>query len=91
MEKKGVNITVQDNGTGISPEDLPNIFSRFYRGDKSRQHNGEAGLGLAIARSLVEAHGGEISVQSLPGQGATFTIRLPIENHGTSTPPHIVD
>jgi signal transduction histidine kinase len=74
-----VDISVQDNGVGIPPEDLPLIFSRFYRGDKTRQHNGEAGLGLAIARSLVEAHGGSLSVQSEPGQGATFIIRLPIE------------
>ncbi len=59
-----VEITVSDNGRGISPEDLPHVFDRFYRGDKSRQHNGESGLGLAIAKSIVEAHGGRISVIS---------------------------
>ncbi len=72
-----VQMHVQDSGSGISPEDLPHIFDRFYRGDKSRQGNGESGLGLAIARSLVEAHGGTISAKSQPGQGTIFTISLP--------------
>ncbi len=71
-----VQITVKDTGRGIAEEDLPHIFDRFYRGDKSRQHNGESGLGLAIAKSIVEAHGGKISVESAPGQGAQFTITL---------------
>jgi signal transduction histidine kinase len=69
---------VRDNGSGIAAEDLPNIFDRFYRGDKSRQQNGESGLGLAIAKSIVEAHGGSISVESVPGQGTQFTICLPV-------------
>lgn len=71
-----VNIRVKDTGRGISEEDLPHIFDRFYRGDKSRQHNGESGLGLAIAKSLVEAHGGKISVESPAGGGAEFVIHL---------------
>jgi two-component system sensor histidine kinase BaeS len=71
-----VDITVADNGRGITPEDLPHIFDRFYRGDKSRQHNGESGLGLAIAKSIVEAHGGRIMVASDPNSGAKFTISL---------------
>jgi two-component system sensor histidine kinase BaeS len=71
-----VMLMVKDTGRGISVEDLPHIFDRFYRGDKSRQHNGESGLGLAIARSIVEAHGGTIRAESLPDQGATFTITL---------------
>jgi two-component system sensor histidine kinase BaeS len=73
-----VYLRVQDNGAGIAPEDLPYIFDRFYRGDKSRQRqSGESGLGLAIAKSLVEAQGGSVSVESVPGEGTTFTIALP--------------
>jgi signal transduction histidine kinase len=75
----GVCITVRDTGEGIPPEDLPYIFDRFWRGDRSRSHTGGAGsgLGLAIARQLVQAHGGHIGVESQPGQGTTFTIELP--------------
>jgi signal transduction histidine kinase len=76
-DEDDVIIRVQDNGAGIPPEDLPKVFTRFYRGDKSRQQNGEAGLGLTIARSLVEAQGGSISVESSPAEGTTFTIRFP--------------
>jgi two-component system sensor histidine kinase BaeS len=76
-EKDGnVQISVKDSGMGISVEDIPHIFDRFFRGDKSRQQSGESGLGLAIAKSLVEAHGGKISVESAPGEGAEFTITL---------------
>jgi signal transduction histidine kinase len=78
--KKGVVLLrIRDNGAGIKPEDMPHIFERFYRGDKARQQNenGESGLGLAIAKSIVEAHGGEISVASVSGQGSTFTVALP--------------
>jgi two-component system sensor histidine kinase BaeS len=71
-----VQIRVKDTGTGIAPEDLPHIFDRFYRGDKSRSHNGESGLGLAIAKSIVEAHGGKMQVESKPGEGAEFIISL---------------
>jgi two-component system, OmpR family, sensor histidine kinase BaeS len=71
-----VLLCVKDNGSGIAIEDLPHIFDRFYRGDKSRPHNGESGLGLAIARSIVEAHHGSIRVESMPGQGTEFTISL---------------
>lgn len=72
-----VRMLVRDNGSGIAPEDLPLIFDRFYRGDKARQGSGESGLGLAIAKSLVEAHHGIITVDSIPGEGTTFTIHLP--------------
>jgi two-component system OmpR family sensor kinase/two-component system sensor histidine kinase BaeS len=73
-----VAVTVSDTGSGIAPEDLPYVFDRFYRGDKSRsRRGGGAGLGLAIARQLVAAHGGEIGVDSQPGRGTVFTVRLP--------------
>ena len=69
-------VEIIDTGRGIVPDDLPHIFDRFYRGDKSRPHNGESGLGLAIAKSIVEAHGGRIGVASEPGKGSKFTIVL---------------
>jgi len=72
----GVRVTVSDSGQGIPAEDLPHVFDRFWRGDRSRGTDG-AGLGLAIARQLVQAHGGQITVRSQPGQGTTFTIELP--------------
>jgi len=75
----GVRITIRDTGEGIPSEDLPHIFDRFWRGDRSRSHIGGAGggLGLAIARQLVQAHGGAIAVESAVGQGSLFTIELP--------------
>jgi signal transduction histidine kinase len=69
--------TIADTGPGIAPEDLPNVFERFYRADGSRQRNGSgSGLGLAIARSIVEAHGGRIWAESRPGAGARFVVAL---------------
>jgi two-component system phosphate regulon sensor histidine kinase PhoR len=73
-----VSITVADTGEGIPPEDLPRIFERFYRGDRSRGGSG-TGLGLAVARHAVEAHGGSIHVQSRLGEGSTFTLSLPAD------------
>ena len=73
-----IQIKIRDCGCGIAPEDIPNIFNRFYRGDKSRQQNGESGLGLAIAKSIVEAHHGKIWVESEQGKGTTFSILFPI-------------
>jgi signal transduction histidine kinase len=69
-------LTVSDTGPGIPAEDLPRVFERFYRGDKSRT-GGNAGLGLAISKALVEAHGGAIEVSSKENAGTTFTVRLP--------------
>lgn len=77
---RAVHIRVTDTGSGIDRGDLPHVFDRFYRADKARQRTGaESGLGLAIAKSIVEAHGGTISVDSTVGQGTTFTITLPAE------------
>ena len=72
-----VLLNVADTGSGIDPADLPHIFSRFYRGDEVRSHDGSSGLGLAIARSLVQSHEGKIAVNSRPGEGTAFTISLP--------------
>jgi heavy metal sensor kinase len=71
-------LEVSDPGKGIAPEDLRRVFERFYRADKSRTGAGNSGLGLAICKSIVEAHGGTIEAAS-GGQGATFTLRLPVE------------
>ncbi|MEN6478036.1 MAG: ATP-binding protein, partial [Anaerolineales bacterium] len=69
---------VSDTGPGIAPEDLPNVFERFYRSDRARQRDaGGSGLGLTIARSLVERHGGHIWAESRPGEGSTFLFTLP--------------
>jgi len=71
-----VALGIRDTGPGIAPEALPHIFNRFYRADTSRTGAG-AGLGLAIAKELIEAQGGAIHVESRPGQGSTFTVTLP--------------
>ena len=75
-----VFIDVADDGVGMSPEDAEHIFERFYRADVSRNRasGGGSGLGLAITKSLVEQHGGAISVKTAPGKGSTFTISLPM-------------
>ncbi|CAM4267837.1 sensor histidine kinase [Paenibacillus tarimensis] len=74
-------IKVSDNGSGIDPVHLPHLFDRFYRSDSSRTRKyGGAGLGLAISKSITEAHGGSIEVSSSPGAGSTFTVCLPIHD-----------
>ena len=77
--KKWVELAVRDTGVGISPEAIPKIFDRFYQVDSSttRQHGG-TGLGLAIVKYILDAHGAHITVESLPGTGTTFSIRLPV-------------
>ncbi|HLF27291.1 MAG TPA: HAMP domain-containing sensor histidine kinase [Anaerolineae bacterium] len=73
-----LRVTVSDSGEGIPAEDLPHVFERFYRGEKSRARaGGGAGLGLAIAKGIVEAHGGTIEVASNVGSGSAFTFTLP--------------
>jgi len=71
-------VNVADTGTGISKEDLPHIFERFYKADKSRA-KGSSGLGLAIAKHTIQAHGGNISVKSEQGKGSVFSFNLPID------------
>jgi signal transduction histidine kinase len=74
-----VEISVTDTGEGIPADELPNIFERFYRVDKSRSRaTGGHGLGLTIARRLVEAHGGNISASSQPGKGSRFSFTVPV-------------
>jgi signal transduction histidine kinase len=74
-----VEVSVSDTGEGIPAEDLPNIFERFYRVDRSRARaTGGSGLGLTIARRLVEAHGGKITARSELGKGSRFSFTLPI-------------
>ncbi len=73
----GVRIAVRDTGQGIPAEDIPFIFDRFWRGDKSRTERTNSGLGLAIAKQLILAHHGTIEVQSEVGKGTTFIIELP--------------
>jgi heavy metal sensor kinase len=75
-----VRIQIEDTGSGIEPQDMPHIFERFYRGDRSRSTQGN-GLGLSLAQSIIKAHGGVIDVESTPGLGSRFTIILPRVSH----------
>jgi signal transduction histidine kinase len=78
LSEDHVRITIEDQGPGIAAQDLPHIFKRFYRADPARSRQaGSSGLGLAIARKMVEAHGGTIAASNLDGGGARFEVRLP--------------
>jgi signal transduction histidine kinase len=76
-------VRVADTGVGIPPEELPHIWDRLYRGDKSRSTRG-LGLGLSLVKAIVGAHGGRVSVESQPGAGARFELRLPLERPNLS-------
>lgn len=76
---RNVAIAVQDTGSGIAPEHLAQLFTRFYRVDSARSGDGGAGLGLSIAQALVEAQQGRVSVESEVGSGSTFTVLLPLQ------------
>jgi two-component system sensor histidine kinase BaeS len=79
-DSPAAEITVWDTGSGIPADDLPYVFERFYRADKSRdRRTGGSGLGLAIVKRLVELHGGRVSVESTQGKGASFSVILPLE------------
>ena len=77
---------MRDNGSGIPPEVLPQIFDPFFTTKEDQQRTG---LGLAVARSIVEQHGGEISVESIPGEGTEFTIRLTLEGAAAVPEPEL--
>lgn len=84
-----VSIIVRDNGQGISPNDLPHVFERFYRGDRARSALGDAakrsaGLGLAICQSIIHAHSGDIQIESFQGRGTNVTIQLSVARFGNS-------
>jgi signal transduction histidine kinase len=76
-----LNVAVKDTGRGIAEEDLPHVFEKFYRVDNPEQQTKGTGLGLPIAKHIVEVHGGTISVQSVQGQGSTFAFTLPLPKH----------
>jgi signal transduction histidine kinase len=85
----GVVIHVRDTGAGIPPEQLPHIFEKFYQADNQRSasHKG-SGLGLSIAREIVSAHGGEITVESAVGAGTTFALVMPLQAAGRRPAVH---
>ncbi|WP_333595788.1 HAMP domain-containing sensor histidine kinase, partial [Anaerospora hongkongensis] len=77
--RNNISIIVEDTGVGISAEHIGSIFNRFYRVDKVRAHEEESsGIGLAIAKWIVDAHGGVIKVKSIPGEGSSFIVHLPV-------------
>jgi two-component system sensor histidine kinase BaeS len=78
VEGEELLIRVKDNGSGIAPEEQQKVFEPFYRGNQGRRFKQGMGLGLSIARDLIEAHGGRISLESEPGEGSLFTIHLPL-------------
>lgn len=80
-----VSVDIEDTGIGISEDDIPHIFERFYRIDKSRHRDG-FGLGLAIAYAIAKSHSGEIKVKSIPNQGSTFTVILPLLANNKNSP-----
>jgi signal transduction histidine kinase len=79
LEDGKAAVRIADTGIGIGEEDLPRIFERFYKADKSRNRaGGGSGLGLSIVKKIVDLHGGAIDVRSRPGEGTEFTVRLPV-------------
>jgi signal transduction histidine kinase len=84
VESGRVTVRVRDNGMGIPPHEQPRIWERLYRGDKSRSQRG-LGLGLSLVKAIVEAHHGEVLVQSKPGEGSEFIVNIP-PSAGQATP-----
>jgi signal transduction histidine kinase len=88
--RRETEVVVRDNGVGISEEDLPYVFDRFFRADRSRQRDtgpAGSGLGLSICKAVVEAHGGSVRCESRPQQGTTLTVRLPLAPQEAEPPP----
>jgi signal transduction histidine kinase len=79
VEGEELLIRVKDNGPGVAPDELQKVFEPFYRGNQGHRFKQGMGLGLSIARDVVEAHGGRISLESVPGEGSLFTIHLPLQ------------
>ena len=75
-----IRMRVRDDGIGITAEQLPHIWERFYRADRSRTDSGSNGLGLSMVQWIVQAHRGEITAESEPGHGTVFTCLLPLKN-----------
>jgi two-component system sensor histidine kinase KdpD len=87
MKADELLISVTDQGPGIVPEETSRLFEKFYRGTHPQQNSG-TGMGLAIARGIIEAHGGKIWVENLPGKGATFAFSLHVEHkHAAEVDP----
>ena len=86
LRRSGRNavVSIEDEGPGVKPEDLPHIFDRFYRADSARHHSGAGGygLGLSIAKAITQLHLGSIEAHNLPQRGAAFTVRIPLDPSG---------
>ncbi|TJY41043.1 HAMP domain-containing histidine kinase [Cohnella pontilimi] len=81
-----VGLTVEDTGIGMNPEDVPHIFERFYRADRSRGQTSGTGLGLSIAKWISDMHKGRLEVESMPGRGSKFTFWLPVRSQPVAAP-----
>jgi len=88
-EGEDVRIEVADTGPGVSAEDQPRVFERFFQGSRHREQRGSSGLGLAIVRRIAELHGGQAGLTSVPSAGARFWIALPIAAARSSSPSHV--
>jgi signal transduction histidine kinase len=87
IEDEHATLSIIDTGEGISPENLPHIFDRFYRADDSRSRKtGGAGLGLAISKSIAESHSAQLIASSTLGKGTAFTFRMPVAADPTQSP-----